>query len=159
MDGLLERVQMQITQTEDALESKLDHAANLPDGTKIFKDKSGDVRSQDGALVAAELAATVLWRGDEPSYEDMQADTERLARLNDLAGDIRSGQAEIGDMQAAMADESEVESSDELEGFKDRADEIVEEAEERFEAEITSTVEEDRAFKSQPVSEIVVPRL
>jgi multidrug efflux pump subunit AcrA (membrane-fusion protein) len=132
LDALLEKVQAQIEQTRNSIDDNLDRAASLPDGTKVFKDVKGDVRTQDGAVVAAELAATIIWYGDEPSYEGFQADNERLERLNAIESDIRSGQAEIGDMQAAMEDESHAETSDELEGFKERMDEIEESVNSNF---------------------------
>lgn len=159
LDGLLERVQAQIEVSEAELADKLDRAASLPDGTKVFKDRNGDVRTQDGALVAAELAATVLWRGDEPSFEEVRADADRIERLNILADDIRAGQAEIGDMQAAMADESEVETSEELEGFKDRANEIVEGAEERLNAEISSAPAATPTPVAMQTSKVSVPEI
>lgn len=56
-----------------------DRAARLPDGSLVFRDANGIVRRANGIVVEDDLAATILWRGNEPSYEGYRK------RQNDLA--------------------------------------------------------------------------
>ncbi|WP_299829035.1 hypothetical protein [uncultured Roseobacter sp.] len=159
LDDLLQRVQAEIKQANAALDDKLDCAAKLPDGTNVFKDQNGDIRTEDGTLVAPELAATILWRGDEPTLETVNAAKERLNRLTDLANDVRAGQAEIGGMQSGMADETEPPSADDLNGFKKRAEEITHGTEQRFEQEMTRSAPTVTKTAVEATSDLVVPKL
>ncbi|MEM9574876.1 MAG: hypothetical protein AAF870_06565 [Pseudomonadota bacterium] len=161
LDVLLERVSAEILRSEAALDETLDNAASLPDGTKVFKDRNGDVRTQDGVLVAAELAATILWTGNEPSFEDFQSQASRLSRLNELEGDIRAGQAEIGDMQAAMEDEDNPPEARSLDAFGQRAKEIADDLDVSFEATVNQaapSAEPDQSL-GRATTAIVVPEL
>lgn len=48
----------------------LDKAALTADGQRVFKDKHGDVYTEDGEKLSADEAAQIDWRGDDPSRED-----------------------------------------------------------------------------------------
>lgn len=161
LDVLLERVRAQIGQSTAELEDKLDRAARLPDGTRVFKDQNGQVRTLDGAAATADLAATVLWNGDEPSYEDVQSDIARLSRLEELESDIQSGQAEIGDMQAAMDDDDNPPSEDDLESFGQRGQDIVDALEQDMAETLTKAAPatEPGQTASRPTATIIVPEL
>lgn len=136
LDRLLERVATEIESGKNALMEALDQAANLPDGTKVFRDKNGDARTRDGSLASDELVETIVWRGNEPSYEDIQEQIERLARLRAIEAKIHSGQAEIGDLQIALGNANDVKSPDELHDTQKRAEDIVDDVESSFAAEL-----------------------
>ncbi len=161
LDTLAQRVAAEIVRSEAALEEKLDRAASLPDGTKVFKDRNGDVRTQDGTMVSAELAATILWQGDEPSFEDIQAHADRIERLKKIDDDIRSGQAEIGDMQSAMEDEDNPRSADELEDFGQRGREIADSLEEELEntLSVSAPASENNQTAGRTSAPIIAPEL
>jgi len=161
LDALLERVRAQIDQSIVALDEKLDGAARLPDGTKVFKDQTGQIRSLDGGAVPADLAATILWSGNEPSHETVQMDIARLSLLKELESDIQSGQAEIGDMQAAMLDDYSPPSEDDLKDFGQRAQDIAESLEQEMDetlAKTAPTVEPNQTI-GRSTAAIVVPEL
>lgn len=48
----------------------LDKAALTADGQRVFKDKHGDVYTEDGDKLSADEAAQIDWRGNDPSRED-----------------------------------------------------------------------------------------
>ncbi|MFK4751162.1 hypothetical protein [Oceanobacter antarcticus] len=48
----------------------LDKAALTDDGQRVFKDKHGEVYTEDGDKLSADEAAQIDWRGDDPSRED-----------------------------------------------------------------------------------------
>ena len=161
LDALLERVHTHIEQSTAALDDKLERAARLPDDTKVFKDQSGQIRTQDGSAVPADLAATILWSGNEPSYEDVQADSARLNRLTELESDIQFCQAEIGDMQAAMEDDDNPPKEDDLKDFGQRAQDIADDLGQEMDetlAKTTPTVEPNQTIGRSTVA-IVVPEL
>jgi len=89
------------------------------------------------------------------------AQQERLVALNELENDIRSGQAEIGDMQLRMDDQENPPSMDELEGFRERANEIEAEILPEVEA-LTSSVSSDLLEDAKPsfaAAEIEIQKL
>jgi hypothetical protein len=94
----LERVIAQLANERIVLDELLDSAAKLPDGTKVFKDKNGVVKNQDGEDVSAELAATIQWTGNEPSYEAYQAQTQRIEQLEARENELRGIETELGEI-------------------------------------------------------------
>lgn len=161
LDRLLEQVQREIEATHTALEDMRNRAARLEDGTHVYRDKNGAVHSEDGQIIDDARAEGIVWRGDEPTYESMQDARERAERLQDIEHDIRSGQAEIGDMQSGMENEDDPKSAEELEGFKKRADEIVEGAEDSIDEEMKrkSPLSDVPEPAVQAASDIEVPKL
>lgn len=161
LEQALEQVQQKIAETEASLEDKLGRAARLPDGTHVFRDRDGQVRTEGGARVPDELIATIIWSGAEPSYEEVVAAQARLEALKSLQDDIAAGQAEIGDMQAAMADEDNPPTAEALEGFEERAEEIRSGIEERLSRELGAhqPPAEDAEVQPAAVSTIAVPEL
>ena len=99
LTALLERVRQEIELTELSLDEKRSRAARLEDGTRLYRDKDGNVRTEGGDVISAELAAGVIWNGDEPSYESMcsipddHIDPRRSAffMARSILRDIRSG--------------------------------------------------------------------
>lgn len=104
--------------------------SNDPEYARLYRDTERRLHEAQDRLDAA--LETVL-RTKEQTEErlrnarneaERQAQQERLDTLNDLENDIRSGQAEIGDMQLRMGDQENHVQSEEMEGFHDRLDEI-----------------------------------
>lgn len=77
----LDQIAQAIELAQIAVEDMEDRAARLPDGTAVFKDEDGNVRRADGSIVEDHLVETILWSGEEPSYEEYQAQRERLETL------------------------------------------------------------------------------
>lgn len=74
LDEAIEQVQQAKSVAVTELENILNQAARLPnDGPRVFKDRNGQVRFEDGSLVEDELAATVEWTGAEPGSEQQQS--------------------------------------------------------------------------------------
>ncbi|MEL6467791.1 MAG: hypothetical protein AAFQ58_22735 [Pseudomonadota bacterium] len=124
IDAVWERVQALQEANAEALDAMESTAARLPDGEIVFRDRAGDVRHRDGRLVEAELAATILWRGDEPNFEDWQSLQERGERLEALEADARAGQARIGDLDSERQNDDDPPSVDALEAMQDEAEAI-----------------------------------
>lgn len=61
-----------------------DHAAlraqarRLPDGTRVFRSKDGQVYDEHGRLLSEDLASGIVWHSDSPSYEAYLQSREAL---------------------------------------------------------------------------------
>ncbi len=137
LDELAHVAQEALEAAQADLDAALQGAAQLPDGRHVFRNQNGDVFFLNGSRVADEDAASVLWRGNEPTFEEVTALNERVIRLGDILTDIQIGQVDIGDMQERLEDENDPPSADELRGMQERADSIVSGLEERLDAENT----------------------
>lgn len=154
LENMLERLRLEIEQNAIALDDMRNRAAQLEDGTRVYSDKVGQVRTEDGRIIADVLVAGIVWNGTEPSFEDIEANIAHQERLDALEADILAGQAEIGEMQAAMQDEAEPPSAEELEGFSEQADQILGELETNLDAMFTPT---DQTTPSQTTQPMKIP--
>ncbi|NOR63885.1 MAG: hypothetical protein GQ535_15535 [Rhodobacteraceae bacterium] len=139
LDSALERVQHMKIGAEAALSETLEHAARLPDGRRVFKDQVDQVLFENGDQVDADLAATVVWNGSEPGYEEMRAQSDAVNDLIVLEADIYTGQAEIGDMQERMADENDPVTEEQMPEFQERSNEIGADVTSKLQAYTNST--------------------
>ncbi|MEO1189600.1 MAG: hypothetical protein AAFW60_11055 [Pseudomonadota bacterium] len=98
-DDALDRALSMLEHEQDLMDELLASAAQLPDGTRVFRDKAGNIRREDGSLVDEELAATIEWRGDEPTYEAYRAQKERINNVHDAVNELRGIQSTLGDYQ------------------------------------------------------------
>lgn len=80
-DDALSYLEDAIASAESALTELQEDAARLPDGTRVYRDADGVVRREDGTAVDDVLAATILWRGDEPGFEEFRASRGVLTAL------------------------------------------------------------------------------
>lgn len=82
---------LQSAQTD--LSDMMGQAARLPDGTRVFRDANGNVRREDGTVVEDHLVDTILWTGDEPSFEEVRDARDRIDGLKgqlDAANDYQN---------------------------------------------------------------------
>jgi len=61
VDRALEQALERADAARNALDDTLDRAMKLPDGTAVFMDADGTVRSEDGEAIDPVLAATLDW--------------------------------------------------------------------------------------------------
>ncbi|WP_299825329.1 hypothetical protein [uncultured Roseobacter sp.] len=80
-EAAIDQLNSQIDAAQSELDDMMGNAARLPDGTRVFRDADGVVRREDGSVVEDHLAETIIWTGNEPSFEDVQ---DAKARLDDL---------------------------------------------------------------------------
>ncbi|ODA66590.1 hypothetical protein A7A08_02357 [Methyloligella halotolerans] len=122
----LERARLALAKAEQDLQTTLDSAARLQDGTRVFKDQNGQVRTEHGGKVSDLDAASIDWRGDEPSYEQLSAHRERVAGLNQSIGHVQEIQVNsLGRIRDRMSDEDNPTTSDELESFLPELDDAM----------------------------------
>jgi len=84
-----------------------DTAARLPDGTRVFRDRGGSVRTEHGRLVEPETAESIVWTGVEPSYEDFRAAKDALAETEAAITEIERYQVDVlGHARDRLSDEN-----------------------------------------------------
>ena len=77
------------------LQDVLDRAARLDDGTRVFRDRDGKVRREDGSLVSGLDAESILWPDDAPTYETYRAHKDALVQSQQAIEDIRTYQVDV----------------------------------------------------------------
>jgi hypothetical protein len=123
-DLLLTRLLNERDALSDQIDNAVDRAATLPDGRKVFRDKDGNAVDADGNRIEDDLAAGIIWRGDEPTFEEYIALTDRLTRLENAIRDVHGIETELGGMRNELEDQEAPPSQDELDSFQGRADDF-----------------------------------
>ncbi|MEO1472704.1 MAG: hypothetical protein AAFS03_02010 [Pseudomonadota bacterium] len=114
LDGL-------IAAAEDEIDQIQDKAARLPDGTRVYRDANGVLRREDGSVVEDHLADTIIWRGDQPSYEHYVAARRQHETLVAARREVTDYQNDVlGPARDRLSDEEDPPSLDELEEILDR---------------------------------------
>ena len=120
-DLLLSKLLHEHDALADQIDSAVDRAAALPDGRKVFRDKDGNVVDADGNQIEDDLAASIIWRGDELTFEEYLGLKDRLSRLDDAILETQGIETELGGMSNDLSDQDAPPTPDELDDFKDHA--------------------------------------
>lgn len=111
----LDKARECLTQARDALADLRGQASTLPDGTRVFRDGSGNVYTEDGRLIEGDLRNDVRWREGSSSYEDYLAGKwaadEAQATYDDI---LRYRDGVLGNARERITDEDNPPSKDEL---------------------------------------------
>jgi len=102
-----------LMRAETALEDILDKAARLPGGGKVFMDKDGQVRSENGAIVDIAIAEGIVWPEDAPSYEDYAGTRQRIDKIREYQVGV------LGHARERLSDEKNPALKDGLESIQD----------------------------------------
>jgi len=118
-DRAIAKAQAALEEAQVQLEQTLSRAAQLPDGSRVFRDAKGQVWNERGEPVSYLDAAAIEWRGDEPAYEQFLEErdsvTNRVTRLEALQG-FRIDT--LGRIRDRMSDQDNPPSAPEIEQFK-----------------------------------------
>ncbi len=151
-----------------ALDDFLSRAATLPGGSKVFRDKRGAVRTQDGKTVADDIASSIIWRGDEPSYEDYTAQKDRVEGLENAECEIRGIETELGGIRGELTNNDKPPTATQIESVTDQINSLeqrVKEIESKAMSDISSLPEQDSTAQEQPelavqsASAVTIPTL
>ncbi len=127
---VLEHLMQRLTHEHLAMDELLSSAAKLPDGTKVFRDKSGSVRDEDGKTISDDLIATIEWNGSEPTYEEYLAQRQIIDELEQAGNELRGIETELGDIHNDATDNEKPQSLEELNAATDRTDALKDRVEE-----------------------------
>ncbi|MCG8604012.1 hypothetical protein MJD09_03305 [bacterium] len=107
------RVIERLDQELDELKAR---ASTLPDGTRVFRDKDGNVITEDGRELDPDEAALVNWKEGAPSYEEYLAKKQAREKALEDREAIQRYQREVLDpARTRIEDEDNPISKDELE--------------------------------------------
>lgn len=120
LDGILTK----LADVRNAITDVLDRAMELPDGRRVFRDKDGTVRDEDGAEIADALSAGIIWQGNEPTFEEYRDLMNREAALRDATDEVRGIQTDLGDLNNQLDDNENPFKPEGLEDVSDRAGEL-----------------------------------
>lgn len=100
-------------------EDILDRASTLPDGTKVFRDAEGNVRTADGRLVEGNEFDSIGWQDSAPSYEEFVAKKRALADAQATYDAILLYQTDVlGTARHRLTDEANPVSMEELKAIQ-----------------------------------------
>lgn len=121
--------------SEAELTKVLDHAQELPDGTKVFRDKDGSAFREDGAQLSDSIVTSIDWREDATTWEEYQA--ARKPRDHDQArfDQLFGYDAELNEIRGQMENKSNPPALEELESMQHRMAEIQRDASRSYKAE------------------------
>lgn len=118
VEAALTQIGLDLANAHSHLEDLQDRAARLPDGSRVYKDANGSVRREDGTTVDAVLVDTILWSGNEPSFEEYETATHNIANLEGDQQDVEGYQNDVlGSARDRLTDQSDPPSLDELDAI------------------------------------------
>ena len=101
-DDALEKLEAALTKARRETQNMLERAAKLPGGRSVFKDKDGQVWDEHGERISADQAASIQWRGDEPTREAF-IDQSRYAKdISRSVDEMRGVQVDLGGIREEM---------------------------------------------------------
>lgn len=116
-DAAIADLEAKLAEQQDALDDIERSAASLPDGTKVFRAADGSLKTIDG-LDVSHLAEHVVWKGDEPSWEDYINHRDRVSQTQDRLDAWRHYQVNtLGRARDRLSDQDNPPSADELRGL------------------------------------------
>lgn len=119
----LQQAQDDLAASTAALQTTLDRAATLPDGTRVFRDEAGQVWNEHGEAVDPAVADTIEWQGSEPSQETFTIREDAVSQDQQRVDTIRGHQVTLGEHRERM-DEGDL-SRDELEDIGESIDDMM----------------------------------
>ena len=114
----------ELTAAEQQLSNIEDNAQTLPDGTKVFRAADGSVYTADGTKLDDNIAATIQWGDNAPSWEDHQAAKAARDRAKDRHKQLSKDNDRLTYIRGRMEDEDNPPTEDELEDFEKEIEDI-----------------------------------
>ncbi len=130
-DQALIDINLHLEDSERKLQMMRDQAAELEDGTKVFRSENGEsVYTKEGERLDNDKAQDIRFSGDEPSWEEYNADKGDHETAIRQKEEVEAFQRDVLDpAEARMKDEDNPMLTDELEDLEqildDRVPEII----------------------------------
>lgn len=154
----LDRIETELAAIRGVLEDVLDNAATLPDGTKVFKDANCVVKDEGGNAIADDLAATIIWQDDSPTYEEYRAASDRTTALENTALELHGIEVEIGGYRGELTNNEEPVSKGRIRSITDRVTSLDERTKEIAPLEgLASSSNQGTEFERSDAAVVSVP--
>ena len=152
----LREAKQALANAEGALNDMLDHANRLPDGTAVFKDADGNVRTADGSIIEGDALAGIVWNERASTYEKYLRKKKAAEEARRQLDKIRRYQVDVlGHARDRLHDVDDPPSLEELDRL---GTEIEEQMPDAVRAEVEPVSETPSLF-SERVSDLDVPIL
>ncbi len=147
----LDRLLSNLEKEQSIFEEMLERAASLPDGRKVFRDIQGQVKTLDGEIIDKDLAATIQWRGDEPSYEDIIQQKTHVDDLQEGINEVRGIETELGGIRGELTNNEKPSTLERTDELKERIGELQSKATEtvikatkdKIDADVSASIQND----------------
>ena len=122
----LESAEQRLAGAERDLADMRDRASTLPDGTKVFRGKDGNVYTEDGRQLTDDERSQVDWKEGAPRYDEFAAKKKEAVQARTNITDLQRYQTDVlGRIRDRMEDEQQPPSKDEFDSFdKDMKDQM-----------------------------------
>lgn len=106
VDRLIERATERFETAQEALSEIEAQSAQLPDGTRVARSSDGHIYAiENGQRISPEEAATIVWRGDEPSLEAIEAQRDRAHTAFEVLERARVNEGRLGAIREELSGE------------------------------------------------------
>ncbi len=144
-----------LSQAQDAMQELQARASTLPDGTRVYQDKNGNVFTEDGNPLHAPDTDAIVWKAGSPSHEEYLNHKKVVSDWQVYLDDLRTYQTDVlGAARNWMTDPDNPPSQEELERIEHDILSRKPEAA-KAKADLETTVERD----VQPSTDINVPSI
>lgn len=126
----LDRLLSNLEREQATFKEMLGRAVTLPDGRKVFRDAQGQVKALEGEIIDADLAASIQWRGDEPSYEEIIQQKSHVDDLKAGINEVRSIETELGGIRGELTNNEQPPTQERVGELEERSKELEERADE-----------------------------
>lgn len=125
----LDRLLANLEKEQAIFNEMLERAATLPDGRKVFRDAQGQVKTLDGDIIENDLATSIQWRGDEPSYEDIIQQKTHVDNLKEGINEVRGIETELGGIRGELTNNEKPPTQERVGELNERIGELHKQAE------------------------------
>jgi hypothetical protein len=123
-DDAIEKLEVALTKARRETQDMLERAAKLPDGRRVFKDKNGQVWDEHGAHISDDQAASIQWRGDEPTQEAFSDQNRYAEDLSRSVDEMRGVQVDLGGIREEMTDKDNPPTQERVEDLRGQIQEL-----------------------------------
>lgn len=147
----LDRLLSNLKKEQTIFNGMLERAATLPDGQKVFRDAEGQVKTLDGEIIDNDLAGTIQWRGDEPSYEEITQQKTHVDDLKEGINEVRGIETELGGIRGELTNNEKPPTLERTDELKERIGELQSKATEtvikatkdKIDADVSASIQND----------------
>ncbi|SIS41861.1 hypothetical protein SAMN05421686_101115 [Thalassolituus maritimus] len=95
-----------LSAAETSYNDLLKQATTTTDGTKVFCDKDGNVYTEDGEPLPAEIAESLVWDDNAPTWEEYSASKENLTNAQSRYGEVNAKSGRLVEIREELTDEN-----------------------------------------------------
>jgi len=151
----IDEAEEKLSQTRDDLSRLQNRANTLPDGTRVYQDKNGNVFTEDGNQLQEPEAEAIVWKTGSPSYDDYLNHKKAVSDWQVYLDDLRTYQTDVlGSARDRISDPDTPPSQEELEKIENDIT-----SRNPVSAKPRTDLEETTERDTQPSSDISVPSL